>query len=283
MLYTIENDNLTVKVNDFGAELTSVVFKGKERLWQNENGGWVGHSPIMFPACGSCEVVVNGKVYTHFLHGFARKSTFSVTAQGKDFVTMTLSSSEKTKECYPYDFRLAFTYRLEGDTLRVTHEVYNPSDEDIYCAFGSHESYQLDGDVDGYVIEFEKEETFDSLLHTPDTGKLTGEIKNFGKGKILPLPTDFLQEGRTLIFKNVNSRKVTLKTTAGRGCAEVAFEGFPNLLLWRPHGAKMICIEPWQNLPDSVGKEFIEFSEKTAIDTVKPRQTKTAIRSIRYF
>ncbi len=282
MLYTIQNDNLTVKVNDFGAELTSVVFKGKERLWQNENGAWASHSPIMFPECGSCELVVDGKLYPHFLHGFAKKATFSVTAQGKDFVTMVLSSSAKTKEFYPYDFRLSFTYRVEGDTLRVTHEVYNPSDEDIYCAFGSHESYQLDGDVSEYAIEFEKEEIFDSLLHTP-TGKLTGETENFGKGKMFPLPADFLQEGRTLIFGNVNSRKVTLKTTAGKDCADVSFEGFSNLLLWRPHGAKMICIEPWQNLPDKVGEELTEFSKKAGIEKINPKQKKVAKRTIKYY
>ena len=41
---------------------------------------------------------------------------------------------------------------------------------------------------------------------------------------------------------------------------DITFDGFPNLLLWRGGAGKFICIEPWTNLPDVVGKENIEFS-----------------------
>ncbi len=283
MLYTIQNEQLKVVINDFGAEITSVVFQGKERLWQNENGGWTGHAPIMFPACGSCEVVVNGKLYEHFLHGFARKNTFSVSQQSAQSITFSLASNAQTKQLYPYDFQLRFTYSIDGNALTIKHEAFNPSNEPIFCAFGSHESYQLDGDVNGYVIDFEKEENLDTCLHTPDTGKLTGEIKSFGKQKVFALPADFLQEGRTLIFKDLYSEQVALKTLSGKLCAEINFKGFKNLLFWRPHGAKMICIESWQNLPDKVGEELIEFSQKAGIEQIAPKQTKTAERTIKYY
>ena len=282
MLYTIQNERLKVVLNDFGAELTSVIFQGKERLWQNENGGWAGHAPIMFPACGSCDLVVNGKLYEHFLHGFARKNTFLVEKKDEESITFTLTSSPQTKTLYPYDFRLSFTYSLDGNSLRIKHEVYNPSEENIYGAFGSHESYKLDGDVDGYTLWFEQEEEFNTLLHN-DFGTLTGETKSFGKGKELPLPADFLQEGKTLVFGNINSEKVCLKSKQGERLAEINFKGFKNLLLWRPHGAEMICIESWQNLPDKAGEELIEFSKKSGIEKISPKQTKTAERTITYY
>ncbi len=281
MLYTIQNEQLKVVINDFGAELTSVVFQGKERLWQNENGGWTGHAPIMFPACGSCEVVVNGKLYEHFLHGFARKNTFSVSQQSAQSITFSLASNEQTKQLYPYDFQLRFTYTIDGNALTIKHEAFNPSNEPIFCAFGSHESYKLDGDVDGYMLWFEKDEEFNTLLHN-DFG-MTGETKSFGKGKELPLPADFLQEGRTLIFGNIHSEMVCLKSKQGEKLAEINFKGFKNLLLWRPHGAEMICIESWQNLPDKVGEELIEFSQKAGIEQIPPKQTKTAERTIKYY
>ncbi len=282
MFYTIKTDRLTVEINDFGAELTSVKLDGKERLWQNENGGWAGHAPVMFPACGSCDVVVNGKLYPHFRHGFSRKNTFEVTEQTATSVTFRLTSNPQTKENYPYDFELFFSYRVEGDTLFVTHETYNPSNEPIYCAFGSHESFALKSDVGDYEVEFENEEVFDSLIHTDDTGKLTGEIKSFGKGAVLPLPADFLQDGRTLIFADLRSQKCVLRKKTGEGVAEISFDGFPNLLFWRPHGAKMICVEPWQNLPDYEGKELVEFKEKLGIDKINPKERKISTRSIKY-
>ena len=49
MLYVIGNRRLSVTVNSLGAELNSVKKDGKEMLWQNYDGSWAGHSPIMFP------------------------------------------------------------------------------------------------------------------------------------------------------------------------------------------------------------------------------------------
>ena len=86
-----------------------------------------------------------------------------------------------------------------------------------------------------------------------------------------------------MIFGDIQSEKVWLKTAQGEKLAEITFKEFKNLLLWRPDGAKMICIEPWQNLPDKVGQEFVEFSKKKGIDKVLPKQTKTAVRMIKYY
>ena len=63
MIYTIGGELLTVQISSLGAELVSVRYQGKERLWQNENGGWAGHAPILFPYAGRCSVKVDGKVY----------------------------------------------------------------------------------------------------------------------------------------------------------------------------------------------------------------------------
>ena len=71
MLHTIKDGNLSVTVNDEGAEFVNIVYNGKEKLWQNDNGSWAGHAPVFFPACGRCAVVVDGKFYSRKLHGFA--------------------------------------------------------------------------------------------------------------------------------------------------------------------------------------------------------------------
>ena len=40
----------------------------------------------------------------------------------------------------------------------------------------------------------------------------------------------------------------------GRAVARTDFEGFENFLLWKLQQANMICLEPWLNLPDTVGE-----------------------------
>ena len=49
MTYQLSSGLLELEISSIGAELISVKKQGKERLWQNENGGWSGHAPVLFP------------------------------------------------------------------------------------------------------------------------------------------------------------------------------------------------------------------------------------------
>lgn len=282
MMYTIKSKELEVQIDDFGAELVSVKLQGKERLWQNDNGSWSGHAPVMFPACGSCDIVVNGKKYPHFLHGFARKNTFAVSDVSGSSATFTLCSSEETKTLYPFDFIFSITYAVEGATLKVTHTAKNTGDGTLYCSFGAHESYALDTALDNYRLVFEKEEVLDSLIHN-NCGVLTGEVKKFGKSDTLALPVEFLENGNTAIFSGIRSGFVTLETLQGKKEATISLEGFDNLLLWHSDGSQMICIEPWQNLPDYDGKTDIELSKKKGLTAVKSGEEYTLTRTVVYY
>ena len=63
MRYTIENENLSVEVDSFGAELKSVKSKknGKEYMWCADKKYWGRTSPVLFPFVGSCK----NKEYTY--------------------------------------------------------------------------------------------------------------------------------------------------------------------------------------------------------------------------
>ena len=70
MYYTIENDYLTVQINDAGAELHSIVNKenGVEYLWQGNPDIWYGQSPLLFPFIGRLlddKYRYNGKEYDY--------------------------------------------------------------------------------------------------------------------------------------------------------------------------------------------------------------------------
>ena len=282
MVYEIGRGDLRVQINDHGAEIVSVRYRGEERSWQNENGSWAGHAPVLFPVCGHCGVTVDGVRYAMPPHGFARKSEFSCAAQSENTVSFVLQDSERTLAVYPFRFALTVTYTVDNDTVTIDTAVRNRGDRTLYFSLGGHDSFALSGDLENYSLRFEKEETFDALEHD-EGGYCTGNTLPFGKGTLLRLPADFLQEGRTLILPRVRSRKVRLCNEAGRANSEISFAGFAHLLLWRPHGANMICIEPWLNLPDRAGEEGGDLSEKEDMQAVRAGQTAAFTRSIRYF
>lgn len=283
MQYTISNEELSVSVDDYGAQLVSVRYNGKERLWQNETGEWDGHSPVLFPLCGHFSITVDGKTYPMKAHGFARKCTFACTKQTSNELAFTIKDSEETKKYYPYEFVLTISYKIEDNKLFASYQVENPATRSLYFACGGHDSFATEsGDMSKLQIVFEKEENFLHYYHDDD-GYLTGETRDFGKGKSLVLPEDFLQEGATLIFKDMKNDKVTLCKKDGTKLASLTFAGYPNLLLWREGNAKFICIEPWTNLPDLVGAKDVELSQKDGVIEVKAGETKTLTRIVEYF
>ncbi len=281
MNYTIKNNKTSVTVTDLGAEAISVIVDGKERLWQNPTGEWAGHAPLLFPVCGHFGVTVDGVSYPIKAHGFAKRETFTLKEKGVDFLTFCLQANEETKKVFPFDFIFNVTYRIAENTLIVEYNVENPSDKPLYFACGGHETFALESDVDGYEIEFEKEENLVHYYHDK-VGFLTGETRTYGNGKPFPLPIDFLQNGETLIFKDIRSRRVNLARKGGKAIANVTFDGFDNLLLWRQGEAKYICIEPWTNVPDYAGVPDKEFSQKEGVYKVDGKSSKKLVRTITY-
>lgn len=282
MITTIQMGNLAITVTESGAELISVKRHGKERLWQNENGGWSGHAPVLFPVCGACEVRVDGKVYACPRHGFAMHKNFTLVEQREDGLKYRLLSNESTKELYPYDFVFDILYAIIDDELKITYEVYNPSEKELYFSCGGHDSFALENEPENYELVFEKEEKFASELVTED-GYLTGKSRALGVGKILNLHTDLLKNSNSICLDKLNSRSVVLREKAtGKAVVKVSFPESEKLVLWRPHGAKMLCIEPWQNLPDELGCTR-EFMQKDGIIKVMPNEKKGITRTIKYF
>ena len=51
-MITLKNDKLTVKIEELGAEIRSIVCEGKEYMWGADPTIWSGTAPIMFPICG---------------------------------------------------------------------------------------------------------------------------------------------------------------------------------------------------------------------------------------
>lgn len=249
MRYRISGGELSAEFDGLGAEAVSVCFRGRERLWQNENGSWTGHAPVLFPVCGNCGVRIDGGTTDMGRHGFARKSLFTAAEQTDCSIRFVLTENEDTLRVYPFPFRFTVGYRLSGNALMIRYQVENTGKREMPFSWGGHVSHLLPS-FEGISLLFSTEETFSARIHDGD-GLLTGERRSLGQGRRLSLSAALPEGGKTLIFGDVRSRSVVLEKD-GEPLARLDFAGFRHLMVWRPQGAEMICVEPWDNLPDFV-------------------------------
>lgn len=275
------NGALAVTLDPLGAELTSVRCHGRERLWQNENGSWAGHAPILFPVCGMTAMRLGGRVYPCPRHGFARHALFEVAQQSETSVRFRLRSDAATLALYPFAFCFDVVYTLLADALMIAYEIRNDGDGVLYASCGGHDSFALAGEVGEYALRFAAEENF---VHYPTDGdgRLTGETQPLGTGDVLDLSTPLLDGGRSICLDHLRSREVTLfRRSSGETVARVAFPDTEKLVLWHPEGSRMLCIEPWQTLPDTAG-ETLDFSGKDGVLSVLPGEMRCVTRRITY-
>ena len=131
---TVSNQELTIRVSEHGAELSSIVANatGKEYLWQADPAFWKRHSPVLFPIVGSvwkAEYRNEGTVYPLSQHGFARDMDFTLIDEAENELRFALESTPDTLRAYPFPFLLEIGYRLEGNKVEVLWRVKNTGDK----------------------------------------------------------------------------------------------------------------------------------------------------------
>ena len=170
-MLSIKNDKLTVLINTYGAELTSIKHKsGKEFLWQ---GGpeWSEHAPVLFPIVSTLKdnkYTLDGKEYYMEAHGFASKCEFEVESQTACSVTMLLKSNSYTLSQYPFDFEFRIRFTLDGNKLCQEYITKNKSKKNMYYSAGSHEGYACPGGIDNYTLVFDEPETIERYAQFRD-------------------------------------------------------------------------------------------------------------------
>jgi galactose mutarotase-like enzyme len=161
---------------------------------------------------------------------------------------------------------------LSGSTLSVDHTVINKGDGAMYFSLGGHPAFNCpvhNGDkYSDHYLEFEEKETDSTWLLNSD-GLVSNEQRPILKNsKILPLH-DHLFDDDALIFKNLNSRRVSLVSKKSGRILSMDYNGFPYLGIWAKPGAPFVCIEPWQGIADSedTSQEFTQKEGIMAIDS----------------
>ena len=280
MIVTIQNECLTVDIEDLGAQLSSVrSHHGTEYLWQGDADIWARRAPILFPVLGRLKdntYLLDGVPHKIGQHGFARDCIFELAEHTDTRAVFRLTDNAETRRLYPFAFSLTITYTLEGCRLTKTHRVKNRSEHVMYYELGVH---------DGFRAPLEEGETMSQYaIRLPG---LEESIQPYGmdetamvipKGSSIPL-----ENGRlaltpasygldTVILDQPPQARAVLVDGQDRPRVTVDFPQFPYLGIWtqhKPFDTNYVCIEPWSSLPDAtfVGREL---KDKAGIRSLQP-------------
>lgn len=260
----IENEKLKIRINAYGAELSSIINKENqlEYLWNGDEKFWKRQSPVLFPFVGSLKnkrFIYEKKEYPMEQHGFARNMNFEVTLCEKERAIFLLKYTEETLKCYPFKFKLEIEYELKGVELLVKWRVYNVDDKEMFFSIGGHPAFMC-------PLEGATEEKYAIDFHT--NSKITSSQIDMSNGLICKKDIEVeLIEGKLLIDEHTfdqdafivegnQTRKVSLAKKDGKAYLSLVFDT-PLFGVWSPprKNAPFVCIEPWYGRCDSIDFE----------------------------
>ena len=272
----LKNEQLTVTVRELGAELTALRHNlhQVEYIWPGKPD-WPKHSPVLFPVVGALNkghFRYQGKQYAMGRHGFARERSFAIEEQRDDQVTFRLDSDALTLAQYPFPFRFRIWYLLKEDTLSVNYQVTNTGTQPLHFSLGAHPAFNvplIQGlAYDDYYLQFSVKESAERWPITPDGLIAAESIPFFRNEDRLALKKSLFYKD-ALVFKTIQSDRISIQTDKSPHGLEVHMPGFPFLGLWSAKDADFVCIEPWCGIADTDNFQG-EISEKEGIITLDP-------------
>lgn len=279
-MQTIRNSAMTVTIDEMGAQLQSITAAdGTEYLWNGDPAYWTGRAPILFPYVGRLtndRYTYGGREYEMTRHGFAKRTEFSVTAAGKDHVTLHIEDTEASRSIYPFAFRFDVSYVLEDNTLVIVYATENMDTKTMFFGLGGHPGFRVpleEGkDFTDYRLTFAQPCQPNRVL-LGDNYMLSGQEAPYPleNGVDLPLRHELFDHD-AIILKNF-ARSLTLSAGEGtRGltltCPKMRYMG-----VWhQPRtDAPYVCLEPWVSLPSREGV-VEDLSQQFDLISLAPRQ-----------
>lgn len=290
----LKNDELQVKINEHGAELTSVksVDDQIEYMWQANPKFWGRHAPVLFPIVGRLkddQYTVNGQTYHMTQHGFARDMDFMVIEHEDDHAVFQLEASDETREKFPFEFTLQVTFTLDGHMLSVHYTVTNPSgDVTLPFSIGGHPAFNVplepaNGDFSDYSITVAPKKAYQQI-------PLVGPYNDVKHEKTLNLTTPMVLDhdlfNQDALILDLDHVETTLMLSTGLNDHGVALtlQDAPYVGIWSPYPkrAPFVCLEPWWGIADNVDSDG-DFMHKMNIHTAAPKASFNAGFQIRFF
>jgi galactose mutarotase-like enzyme len=272
-MYSIENTQIKATINSKGAELCSLILQenNTEFMWSADPTFWGKTSPVLFPIVGGLRdnsYQFQGQKYNLPRHGFARDKVFEVESQTNETITFLLKSDTDSLKVYPFDFEFRIKYEVADNQLSTSYIVFNPSNKDIYFSVGGHPAFAVliesQNSYEDYFLEFSANETLKRYPLTPEGLVIDEPIAVPQSENRIYLTKELFYED-ALVFKNLKTDWVILRSDKGKHQLKFDFAGFPFLGIWAAKNADFVCIEPWCGIADAANHNQ-ELTEKEGIN-----------------
>ena len=221
-----------------------------------------GGIPILFPICGNLPnntYTHQGQSYQLKQHGFARDLPWQVIQSSEanhnsESLTLVLNSDDQTRAVYPFDFELAFTYKLIGNALEIHQRYTNRSDEPMPFSTGLHPYFVTS---DKTQLEFE-------ISASEYQDQITKAVHPF-------LDTfDLSRDELDLAFTQVAEPCASI-TDQGRGFKiSLSYSDlYSTLVFWTVKGKDFYCLEPWTAPRNALntGEQLTELAPGESLET----------------
>tara|TARA_R110002050_G_scaffold139804_1_gene264378 strand:+ start:680 stop:1594 length:915 start_codon:yes stop_codon:yes gene_type:complete len=287
-MYTLENNKLKIGVKKAGAELSQIssVKNTNEFMWDANPNIWANHAPNLFPIIGALKddsYIFENQTYQLVKHGFVRYNEDVVLhEQTKASLTFKLKYNDATLQSYPFKFEFYITYKLTDNVIEIIHTVKNIDIKTMYFSLGGHPAFKCpvyNDTYDDYFLEFEHNETSERHLINMENGLISSNKEPVFKDSNILRLTHELFNDDALVFKDLKSRKVTLKSDTYGAILTVKHPEFPYLGIWAKPNGDYVCIEPWLGIADSEDTNQ-DFKTKEGILSLKAQESFTASYSI---
>jgi galactose mutarotase-like enzyme len=195
-----------------------------------------GGVPILFPICGNLPdntYQYQGRNYSLKQHGFARDLPWQVSKQSSETaasLTLELNSNEATRQVYPFDFQLIFTYQLQGNSLRIHQKVINLSPEKMPFSIGFHPYFQV---TDKTRLSFD----------IPSSQYLDQRTKTFHS---YSSNFDFNLEEIDAAFPQITRHQSGFSDSYHQRQIVLSYDDlYTTIVFWTLKDKNYICLEPW--------------------------------------
>lgn len=255
----LENETLKISINIKGAELQSLYNKAThiEYLWKGDDNFWAKHSPVLFPIVGGLknnEYQYENKKYQLNRHGFARDNNFEIEKISDSKAIFTLKSNETTLKNYPFNFVFSIEYSIENNKIDCKYIVENTGQKTMYFSVGGHPAFNIpltsNTNFEDWFLEFNTTETCGIYPLTTE-GLLQEKAIPYFKNQDKLLLTKQLFYGDALVFKELASTAISIKSNKVNNGLTMQFNNFPYYGIWSAKDANFVCLEPWCGIADT--------------------------------
>ncbi len=288
--YIIENATIKVEISSKGAELQSLYSKATqlEYLWNGDANFWGKKSPVLFPIVGGLknnEYEFEGKKYSLSRHGFARDNEFKVELNDGCRIQFALESNASTKQNYPFNFRFIIEYTIDNTQLYCTYKVENTGTNEMYFSVGAHPAFAIplttDTNFNDWFLEFNENENCGIYPLTKD-GLIKAETTpQFNNSNTLQLTKELFYKD-ALVFKDLKSTDIKIKSGKSSNGLQMKFDGFPYFGIWNAKDANFVCLEPWLGISDTENSNG-KLTDKEGIISLAANNTFSATWSVELF